>query len=111
MVGERAVLQLQDLRARMERGDALRMALMKGLLVMREANDPLLNAERRDYLVAIYKVIGGLESARVMLAKAVHRIEDRVDALSPSMEKQKNLDRPVDVGARIGSNGNEAEIH
>jgi hypothetical protein len=45
-------------------------------LVIREANHPLLNVERRDYLFAIQDGIAGLESARVMLATAVHRIED-----------------------------------
>jgi hypothetical protein len=70
------VVQLLDLRARMERLDALSMGLMKELLVIREGNDPLLYLERQAYVAGLHDAIYGLESARVMLARGVYRIED-----------------------------------
>jgi hypothetical protein len=40
-----------------------------------EGNDPLLYLERQAYLAAVRCAVAGLESARVVLAKARQRIE------------------------------------
>jgi hypothetical protein len=70
------LLQMTDLKARMERLDALSIGLAKEVPLIREGNDPLTYLERLAYLEAIQDGIAGLETARVMLAKTVHRIED-----------------------------------
>jgi hypothetical protein len=42
---------------------------------MAEGNDPMLYRERQDYLAAVRAAVSGLESARVVLAKARQRLE------------------------------------
>jgi hypothetical protein len=69
-------VQLNDLKARIDRLNALTMGLAKELLIIPPANDSLLYVERRDYMACLHDAIGGLEDARVMLARAVQRIQD-----------------------------------
>ena len=70
------MLQLHDLKARMVRLEELMRGLAKEVMVVRKANDPLLYLERKGYLDAIQDAVAGLETARVMLAQGVKRIED-----------------------------------
>jgi hypothetical protein len=48
---------------------------MRECAIIGEGNDPLLYLERRAYLAAVQAAVSGLESARVVLAKARQRIE------------------------------------
>jgi hypothetical protein len=65
------------------RGDGRRIALLdrlaRGLAkeagLWRGDNDPLLFAERRMYLRAIQDALAGADSARVVLARVVNRVE------------------------------------
>ncbi len=70
------MLHLHDLKARMERLDAVMRGLAKEVLLVQKADDPLLYRERKGYLEAIQDAIAGLETARVMLAQGVQRIEE-----------------------------------
>jgi hypothetical protein len=70
-VGEHAV----QLKTRIERLDALMRGLAKEVLVVQESNDPLLLLERQAYLGALHDAIQGLDAVRVMLVRAVQRIE------------------------------------
>jgi hypothetical protein len=68
-------VNLPDLAARCRRLEALTVGLMRECAVIAEADDPLLYLERRAYLAAVRGAVSGLESARVVLAKARQRIE------------------------------------
>jgi hypothetical protein len=48
---------------------------MRECAVIGAGNDPLLYLERQAYLAAVRAAVSGLESARVVLAKARQRIE------------------------------------
>jgi hypothetical protein len=48
---------------------------MRECQVINKGDDPLLYLERRAYLMALQAAVSGLESARVVLAKARLRIE------------------------------------
>jgi hypothetical protein len=74
------VLTLSDMIARIQRLDELTRGLAKEVLLWREANDPLLYLERRAYLNAIQDALAGVESARVVLARARQRIESTREA-------------------------------
>jgi hypothetical protein len=52
----------------------LAMAIMKDIYLIAKAEDPLLYVERRGYLMAMWSAVAGLESARVVLVKATHRL-------------------------------------
>jgi hypothetical protein len=66
---------ISNLAARCRRLEALTVGLMREHAAIAEGNDPLLYLERRAYLAAVRAAISGLESARVVLAKARQRIE------------------------------------
>jgi hypothetical protein len=68
-------MNLPDLAARCRRLDALTIGLMPEHAAIAEGNDPLLYLERRAYFAAVRSAVSGLESARVVLAKARQRIE------------------------------------
>jgi hypothetical protein len=68
-------VNLPDLAARCRRLDSLCIGLIRECAVIGEGNDPLLYLERRVYLAAVRAAVSGLESARVVLAKARQRIE------------------------------------
>jgi hypothetical protein len=65
-----------NLAARARRLDRLALGLMREVVLIREADDPLLYLERQDYLAALREAVGWLEGARVTLARALHRIRE-----------------------------------
>jgi hypothetical protein len=71
------VLTADDVRRRMGRLEALARGLAKEIAVVGDADDPLLYLERRAYLLAIGDALAGVDAARVVLAKAVQRIDRR----------------------------------
>jgi hypothetical protein len=68
-------LQLRDLKRRSAGLDQLARGLAKEVALWRAGNDPLLFAERRMYLKAIQDALVGAEEARVVLTRAVERLE------------------------------------
>jgi hypothetical protein len=77
------VLTLVDVIARIQRLDELTRGLAKEVLLWREADDPLLYLERRAYLKALQDALAGVESARVVLARARQRIDNTLEASTP----------------------------
>jgi hypothetical protein len=69
-------MTVDDLAARARRLDRLVRGLMKEVVVIREADDPLLYLERLACVEALRGAVAGLEGARVALAKALQRIRD-----------------------------------
>jgi hypothetical protein len=63
-----------DIRGRIARLDNLIGGLGRESIVIRQGNDPLLYLERQAYLAALDVAVRGLESARVVLAKARQRM-------------------------------------
>jgi hypothetical protein len=68
-------VHLEDVKARIGRLDKLVMSILRHLYVMEKCEDPLLYVERREYLGALQRGVGGLESARVVLVMARARLE------------------------------------
>jgi hypothetical protein len=68
-------MNLTDLRARVRRLDELARGLAKEVSLWKGGDDPLLYLERKAYLGAIQDALAGVETARVILAKAHHRLE------------------------------------
>jgi hypothetical protein len=68
-------VNVSDLAARCRRSEALATGLTRERYIIDKGDDPLLYLERRAYLLALTAAIGGLEGARVVLAKARQRIE------------------------------------
>jgi hypothetical protein len=64
----------QLITGRIARLEALTAGLRRESLLIHEGNDPLLYLERQAYLKALDSAVGGLESARVVLAKARQRM-------------------------------------
>ena len=62
------------IQARLERLERLSRGLAKEVVVVRQGNDPLLYLERKAYLNAIQDALAGVETARVVLARALQRI-------------------------------------
>jgi hypothetical protein len=69
-------MTVDNLEARARRLDLLVRGLMKEVVVIREADDPLLYLERLAYVEALRGAVAGLEDARVTLARALQRIRD-----------------------------------
>jgi hypothetical protein len=69
------VISVVDIAARVRRLDQLTRGLAKEVVLWREHDDPLLYLERKAYLTAIQDALAGVETARVVLAKARQRIE------------------------------------
>jgi hypothetical protein len=67
------MLTIDDIRARERRLGELSRGLMKEQAIIREAEDPFLYLERRYYLVALDDALTGVETARVVLTKALSR--------------------------------------
>jgi hypothetical protein len=63
-----------DIAARVRRLDQLGRGIMKEITEVEKAEDPLLYLERRAYLTAMREFLSGVEGARVVLAKACHRL-------------------------------------
>ncbi len=70
-------MTLADLAARVRRLDELMRGLAKELALWKEGNDPLLYLERQAYLKAIQEALTAVETARIVLAKARQRTEDK----------------------------------
>jgi hypothetical protein len=64
----------QDIRARLARLEELSRGFAKEAVLIGEGQDPLLYLERRAYLAAIHDILAGIESARVTLSRAMHRV-------------------------------------
>jgi hypothetical protein len=60
----------EQIEGRIHRLNALTMGLGREVVAIEEHDDPLLYVERREYLQAILQALSGVESARVVLAKA-----------------------------------------
>jgi hypothetical protein len=71
------VISVADVAARVKRLDQLTRGLAKEVVIWDQHDDPLLFVERRAYLKAIRDALAGVESARVILAKARQRIETK----------------------------------
>jgi hypothetical protein len=61
--------------ARIRRLESLALALALECQLLRAARDPLLYAERRDYLSTIGRATVALDEARVALAGAMQRLD------------------------------------
>jgi hypothetical protein len=70
-------MTLADLAARVRRLDELMRGLAKELVLWKEGNDPLLYLERQAYLKAIQEALTGIETARIVLAKARQRTQGK----------------------------------
>jgi hypothetical protein len=70
-------MSLTDLKTRVERLDGLARGLAKEVVLWKEGGGPLLYLERKAYLSAIQDALAGVESARVVLAQARQRLEEK----------------------------------
>jgi hypothetical protein len=68
-------MNLADLAARLRRLNELGRGLAKEVTLWKACDDPLLYLERKAYLNAVQDALAGVESARVVLAKACQRLE------------------------------------
>jgi hypothetical protein len=68
-------MNLFRLAGRIQRLTALYLGLCKEHALMAQGDDPLLYLERHEYLAALRHAASGLESARVVVAKARQRLE------------------------------------
>ncbi len=73
-------MNLQHLSARVRRLEELAQGLAKEVLLWKKGDDPLLYLERQAYLGAIQDALAGVESARVILARARQRLESEREA-------------------------------
>lgn len=67
-------MDVQGIKARVGRLEELSLGFAKETVLIREVQDPLLYLERRAYLEALRDVLNGVEAARVVLSRALHRI-------------------------------------
>jgi len=63
------------LSARERRLDQLSRGIALEISVVAKADDPLLYLERQAYLAGLREMLGGVEGARVVLAKARQRLD------------------------------------
>jgi hypothetical protein len=68
-------LTVTDLKARVRRLEELSRGLAWEGALQRGVQDVLLYRERKEYLAALRDALGGVEAARVVLAKAVRRLD------------------------------------
>jgi hypothetical protein len=68
-------LRVPDLMARIARLDRLAAGLAKEAGAQRGRRGVLLYGEQRQYLNAVQQALGGVDKARVVLARAVKRLE------------------------------------
>jgi hypothetical protein len=64
-----------DIAARVRRLDQLGRGLMKEIVQVEKADDPMLYLERQAYLTAMRQFLSGIEGARVTLVKARQRLD------------------------------------
>jgi hypothetical protein len=70
------MMTINNLEARLARLEELGRGLAKEKAIIREGNDPLLYLERKEYLNALADALAGVETARITIAQALHRIRD-----------------------------------
>jgi hypothetical protein len=70
-------MTLHHIAARIKRLDALFFGLHKEIAAIAKGDDPMLYLERQAYLRALWSTTAALENARVVLARARRRIEQR----------------------------------
>jgi hypothetical protein len=68
------VITSEGVAARLRRLERLTRGLALELVLVGEAQDPLLRLERQAYLAALRHALAGVESARVALARATVRL-------------------------------------
>jgi hypothetical protein len=66
-------VNLADIEARKRRLEELSRGMARELVLIEECQDPLLSLERKHYLGSLRDALGGIESARVVLARACQR--------------------------------------
>lgn len=64
-----------DVAKRVRRLEELARGMAREVSVWKEGNDPLLYLERKAYLDALQDALAGLETARVVMARARQRLE------------------------------------
>jgi len=69
-------LQLQTIKPRIPRLRELVAELVQEYLVVQSQESPLLDGERRAYLIGIQEAIAGLDQAGAVPGKALRRVED-----------------------------------
>jgi hypothetical protein len=69
------MLHLQSIKPRLPRLRELVAELVQDYLRWKDEPSPLRDGERRAYLIGIQEAIAGLDEARVVLGKAVERVE------------------------------------
>jgi hypothetical protein len=67
-------MTVQRITVRIRRLEVLGLAFAREQVLIRQGDDPLLYLERQDYLQALQGAVSGLETARVVLAKARQRL-------------------------------------
>jgi hypothetical protein len=72
--GGRRVITVEAMAARIGRLGELTQGLAQEVRLWRQADDPLLYAERQAYLKAIQDALAGLDEARAVLAQARQRL-------------------------------------
>ena len=68
------MIGIEEVVARVRRLEDLARGLAKEVALWKEGNDPLLYLERKSYLNGIQDALAGVESARVVLARARLRL-------------------------------------
>jgi hypothetical protein len=67
-------MTLDHVAARIKRLERLGLAFAREQLIIAQREDPLLYLERQDYLAALRAAVSGLETARMVLARARQRL-------------------------------------
>jgi hypothetical protein len=67
-------MQLTDIRRRVKRLEQLTKGLAKEVSIIRAADGPLLDRERKQYRASIQDALAGADAARVILARVVQRM-------------------------------------
>jgi hypothetical protein len=70
-------MTVRHVAARIRRLEQLTIGLNREMGIIRAGDDPLLYLERQAYLQGLRAAVAGLESARVVLAKARQRLTAR----------------------------------
>ena len=70
------MLHLHTIKPRLGRPRELVAELVQDYKRWKEETSPLLDSERRAYLIGIQEAIAGLDQARVVLNKAIRRVEE-----------------------------------